>query len=136
MDSRNKLSGYNDRGEEIPDPRPTQLAIDFKAPPLLNDQIDRLVHNSMMQRDLDKAGLETFQEADDFEMDDLDPTAPYEESFDPLHTIAREQEIRAGFVEELSPEVLAKAREIVAQAKKKAEAINKPEPLEPKGESK
>lgn len=130
MDSRNRLSAYNERGEEVPDSRPTQLAIDFKAPAPLNDRIDQLVHNALMQRDLDAAGMETFAEADDFETEDFDPLTPYEDAFDPLHTTAREQEIRAGFVEEVPPDVLENARAIIAKHKK-AEALKKPEPEKP-----
>lgn len=132
MDSRNKLSSYNEKGEEIPDPRPTEMAINFKAPQDLSSRIEQLVKNQLIQQDLANSGMETFAEADDFETDDFDPSSPYEETFDPLHTTAREQEIRAGFVEEIPREVLDKARDLISKAKKKAEAINKPEPLEPK----
>lgn len=128
----NRASSYNERGEEVPDPRPTQLAIDFKAPTDLNTRVHQLVQNSLLQQELDAAGIETFAEADDFEMEDKDPNTPYEENFDPLFTTAREQEIRAGFVQEIPREVVEKAREIIAASQKKPEAINKPEALEPK----
>lgn len=136
MDSRDKLSSYNERGEEIPDPRPTEMAINFKAPQDISHRIDQLVKNSMIQQDLANSGLETFAEADDFDTEDFDSLTPYEDAFDPLHTTAREQEVRAGFVEEIPREVLDKARDLVAKAKRKAEAINKPEPVEPKEVSK
>lgn len=127
MDSRNRLSAYNDKGEEIPDSRPTEIAINFKAPPALSDRIDQLVRNSLIQQELHNAGMETFAEADDFDMEDLDPSSPYEESFDPMHTTAREQEIRAGFVEEIPREVIEKARELIAKSRKKPEAPKQPE---------
>ena len=127
MAIENKLSEYNSKGEEIPDPRPTALQINFKAPPPLNDRIDQLVKNALIQRDLEAHGIETFAEADDFEMDDLDPSTPYEESFDPLHTTAREQEIRAGFVQEIPDDVKAKAKEVIEKHRKKPEAPKKPE---------
>lgn len=128
MGIENKMSSYNERGEEIPDSRPTELAINFKAPVALEDRIHQLVTGAMAQRELDAAGMETFAEADDFETDDLDPTTPYEESFDPLHIAAREQEIRHGYVGDIPQDVILKAREIIAKEKAKAEATQKPEP--------
>lgn len=141
MGIENKMSSYNEKGEEIPDSRPTELAINFKAPQPLEDRIHQLVTGALIQRDLEAAGIETFDEADDFEMDDLDPTTPYEENFDPLHIAARNQEIRHGFVKDIPPDVIAKARELIAKAdavklkaEVKAKATKKPEPSTPEEE--
>lgn len=75
----------DEHGWEIPDPTPLRLPTGFKKPETLADQVRRLVRSAQFQMDLDKAGLETFDEADDFEVDDdFDPSTPYETFFDPV----------------------------------------------------
>lgn len=61
--------GYNERGEEIPDPTPIEVPVDFRAPPSLVDEIKRYVRAELSAR-ADAAGEETFEEADDFWVDD------------------------------------------------------------------
>lgn len=114
----NALSSYNTRGEEIPDPKPSGLHLSFKRPLPLGERIRKLVQNELLARELDEAGVETFEDADDFDVpeDPIDPT-PYEETFDPDHTTCREQELRAGFVEERPRERIAKAKEVILKAK-------------------
>lgn len=73
-------------GREVPDPQPVAVPAGFKAPESLQDQIRRLIRSEQFQRDLADAGVETFEEAEDFEIDDdmFDPSSPYEEVFDPV----------------------------------------------------
>lgn len=75
-----------DRHYETPDPRPMAIPAGMKRPPTLAEQVARLVRGHQLQRELAEAGLETFEEADDFEIpDDMpDPTTPYEPFFDPV----------------------------------------------------
>lgn len=114
----NALSSYNTRGEEIPDPKPTGLHVNFKRPLPLGERIRKLVQSELLARELDATGVETFEDADDFDTPD-DPTdsTPYEESFDPDFTTCREQELRAGFVEERPADRIAKAKEVILKAK-------------------
>lgn len=120
----NKLSGYNAVGEEIPDSKPTALNINFTRPRPLGERIRQLVHNELLARELNDREVETFDEADDFNVPDdpPDPATPFEESFDPLHTTSREQEIRSGFVQERpkgqADAAKAKAREIIDKHRK------------------
>lgn len=68
---------------EQPDPTPMAPPLGFKRRPSLADQIREMVRNERLQRELDEAGYETFEEADDFDVgDDFDPTSAYEEHFD------------------------------------------------------
>lgn len=74
----------NERGEEIPDPTPIEVPAGMKRPETLAEQVQRLVRRQVS----DYAALhghETFEEADDLEMDDdFDPSTPYEVEFDPV----------------------------------------------------
>lgn len=116
-----RVCGYNDRGEEIPDPRPVELPVGFRPPKSLHDTMRDLLRNEEFRRSLEAKDMESFEEADDFEPDDPDPMArstPYEKNFDPDHVFTREQEIRSGFVEEIPLEKKIKARETIDKYKK------------------
>lgn len=116
------VSTYNGKGEEIPDPKPVALPVGFTRPLPLADRIRRLVQNELVQRELSDAGVESFDEADDFDVPE-DPVdgSPYEENFDPLYTVAREQELRSGFVQERPAAAKVKAAETIAKHRKPAE---------------
>lgn len=72
-------------GNEVPDPTPVSIPAGFKVPESLSDQIRRLIRTSLSQQ-ADDQGMETFDESEDFEIDDdmFDPSSPYEEVFDPV----------------------------------------------------
>lgn len=125
-----EYSTYNDKGEEIPDPRPVALPVGITTPVPLGDRIRQLVLNEIVKRDLHAAGIETFDEADDFDVPDepIDRMTPFEETFDPLHTTAREQELRAGFVEERPAAAVQQARARITRTLDQAKATKKPEP--------
>lgn len=71
-------------GNEVPDNTPLSIPAGFKRPEKLEDQIRRLIRNAVADADRDK--LETFEESEDFDIDDdmFDPSSPYEEVFDPV----------------------------------------------------
>lgn len=74
----------DDHGHEIPDPRPMTVPAGFKRPETLAEQIKRLVRNQISREAADRE-METFEEADDFDVDDeFDPSTPYEVFFDPV----------------------------------------------------
>jgi len=90
------MAHLDERGHEVLDPTPMEIPLGFKRPPTLQEQIRQLIRTEMSQNAKGK-GMETFEEADDFEVgDDFDPSSPYELNFD--------QEIQArdpkGFKEE------------------------------------
>lgn len=70
-------------GHEVPDPTPLAMPSGFRRPETLQEQVARLVRSRLSQI-ADEQGAETFEESEDFEVDDdFDPNTPYEEFFDP-----------------------------------------------------
>lgn len=127
------LCGYNKRGEEIPDSTPVALPVGFTRPKTLQQTMRELLRNEEFLRAQEAAEVESFDEADDFDVGEQDPLdgTPYEDCFDPDRpgAIAREQELRAGYVEDIRPEKKAHAKEVIERHKKKP-----PEGEPPKGE--
>lgn len=71
-------------GHEVPDPTPLRVPGGFKRPETLQEQVARLVRGSI-SREAEAAGFETFEESEDFEVDDeFDPRTPFETVFDPI----------------------------------------------------
>lgn len=69
---------HDEKGREIPDQTPVALPIGWKAPPTLHEQIQRYIRNEV-SRQAAEAGSESFEEADDFYVeDDPDMNSPYE----------------------------------------------------------
>lgn len=71
---------FDELGREIPDPRPLEIPAGFKKPESITDIIQRLVRTQLSQR-AQEEGNETWEEANDFDMDDDDPDSlftPYE----------------------------------------------------------
>lgn len=72
---------HDEFGREIPDPTPVALPQGYQAPEPLNLIIQRIVKNEL-SRQAESEGLETFEEADDFEVleddSDLDFSSQYE----------------------------------------------------------
>lgn len=74
-------SGLKD-GIEYPDPTPVEIPSRLRIPQRQVDRIRDMVRHEMSQR-AQAAGAESFEEADDFEMDDVEFTSPYEDIFEP-----------------------------------------------------
>lgn len=82
--SRTSSERLNADGWEVLDTTPLSLPSGFKRPETLAEQVQRLVRGSI-SRYAEASGAETWEEANDFELDeDFDPTTPYEEFFDPV----------------------------------------------------
>lgn len=81
-------AGIGPDGLEYGDPVPMAPPIGYDSPPDLMHMIRSMIRNERFMQGLDEAGVETFEEADDFELDDdpLDPLTPYERVFDPADT--------------------------------------------------
>lgn len=104
-------------GSEVPDPRPVEMPIGFERPESIQDMIRRLVTDPALRAGLTANELETFDEADDFEVDDDFPQSPHEDQFDPEHLLSREQEVMAGAVRPRTAEEVAAARKVLADHK-------------------
>lgn len=111
------MSSYNEKGEELLNPTPLELPVGFKRPQSLQERMRYLLRSEELKRALESAGEETFEEADDFDVEEQDPLegTPYEDDFEPdiPGLAAREQEIRAGAVLDRPIEKKEKARETV-----------------------
>lgn len=71
-------------GRERPNPTPMAPPIGYKKQPSLIDTVRQMVRSEKLKAELEQQGLETPEEADDFDVgDDYDPSSPYEHNFDP-----------------------------------------------------
>lgn len=72
-------------GHELPDPRPLVMPSGFRRPETLAEQVQRLVRTHI-SRQAQEQGEESFEEAEDFDIDDdqAEPNTPYEATFDPV----------------------------------------------------
>lgn len=71
-------------GHEVPDSTPVAIPAGFKRPETMEEIVKRMVR-TQISREAAEKGEETFEEADDFEVDDdFDPSTPYEVLFDPV----------------------------------------------------
>ena len=92
---KNRQSTYLDeQGREMPNPTPLAPPLGYKKQPSIREQIRNMVRSEQLRQAADASGVETFEEADDFDVgDDYDPTSPYEEVFEPMPTRDVPQEI-------------------------------------------
>lgn len=78
---------FDERGREIPDPRPLEMPAGMSRPATIEEQIQRYVRGAL-SRMASEQGAETFEEADDLNVDDDeadDFLTPYE-----VHVMAAE----------------------------------------------
>lgn len=82
--SVDRLRFLDERGREVPDPNPVEIPAGFRVPESLEARIARLIRRDISEQ-AEAQGMETFDEAEDFDIDDdmFDPHSPYEEVFDP-----------------------------------------------------
>jgi hypothetical protein len=72
------MARYDDYGRELPDPTPVSVPAGFARPIALHEQIKRLIRTEMSRQAVTEE-KESFEEADDFDVDeDGDPLSPYE----------------------------------------------------------
>lgn len=70
---------------ELPDSVPMEPPLGYRAPPDLTTMIKTMVRNELFMQEVARAGYETFEESDDFDIEDdpVDPLTPYEKVFEP-----------------------------------------------------
>lgn len=66
---------YNARGEEILDDTPVEMPLKFRRPPTLQESIKAMVRGEL-SRNAMASGQESFEEADDFEVEDDEVLPP------------------------------------------------------------
>lgn len=125
---------YNEYGEEILDQTPVAMPLKFKIPVPLSEKIRQMVREEVSQA-AEENGLETFEEADDFEIEDEVslPGTPYEEDFDPDQKFIadREAAIKHGVAQDLPEDKIMKGKaevEKINAAKKSGSGRPKPAP--------
>lgn len=77
----NKLATLDENGSEVLDPTPVAVPLRFQQKISTLDDIRALVRKELSIVAASK-GFETFEEADDFDVGDFDPTSPYELNFE------------------------------------------------------
>lgn len=78
-------------GRELADPTPMEPPVGYNPQPTLVEQMRMMIQGEAMRQAALAAGFETFEEADDFEMDeDPFPRSPHEEDEFSPPTSARE----------------------------------------------
>lgn len=82
------------------DDTPVSVPVKFNRPPSLHEQIKSLIRREVSQTAVN-SGMESFEEADDFEVgDDYDPQSPYEAIFDPETLDKNEAEAVSEFLKQ------------------------------------
>lgn len=62
---------FDDQGRELPDPKPVALPLGAKRPESITEQIRRLIRGEMSRQAVEE-GNESFEEANDFDVDEPD----------------------------------------------------------------
>lgn len=71
-------------GREYGSDVPMDPPLGYKRQPTMVEHIRAMVRNERLAQELAAQGMETFEEADDFDVgDDYDPRSPWENDFDP-----------------------------------------------------
>lgn len=66
-------------GAEMPDATPVAPPVGYKRQPTMVDIVRDMIRSEKLRQEVEAAGAETFEEADDFDVDDeMYPTSPYE----------------------------------------------------------
>ena len=95
----------DDIGRELPDPRPVQPPVGYKKQPSMFELIREATAREVALYAANREP-ETFEEADDFDVDDdIDPHSPWENEFDPPWS-----EVRRPIEEKRREEAETKAR--------------------------
>ena len=80
-------------GRELPDPVPVAPPVGWFKQPSMFDQVREMVRGEHLRMYAEAQGAETFEEAQDFDVDDeMFPTSEYEGEFEPMEDLqARRQ---------------------------------------------
>lgn len=80
------ISSLDEEGREILDTTPIAPPVGFLEQPSMFEIVREMVRSEQFKAQMEAEGLESFEEADDFDVDDdFDPNTPYENDFDPSY---------------------------------------------------
>lgn len=83
-DTGEVISSLDSSGSEVLDPTPIAPPVGFTPQPSMVDYVRDLIRSERLKQEMEDAGMETFEESEDFDVDDdYDPGTPYENDFDP-----------------------------------------------------
>jgi len=97
------MSKLDEKGREVLDTAPMALPVKFNHEPSMAEMVQQQIRVFMSQ-EADKKGMETFEEAEDFDVDDdYDPSSPWELDFDPVEQKQFFQDQKEGTMKEEVP---------------------------------
>lgn len=128
----------DEQGRFYGNPVPLEPPIGYKRQPSLTEQIRDMVRSEKLAQETRDAGFETFEEGDDFDVqDDFDPRSPFEYNFDPRMSDEDWQAFTQNATPEPSKPGVGAAEERGAPKAPPDDAAPLPEPPKPdKGPSK
>lgn len=97
---------HNERGQEIPDPTPVAMPINFRRPESLVDMMRRLIRTEVSQH-AESLEAESFEEANDFDVDEEN----IEDRNTPYQDMGSDEELQDATPEGKEPSVAAPAAE-------------------------
>lgn len=118
------------RSRETPDPTPVEIPVQFRRAESMDERIARIVEHSI-SKEAERQGFETFDEANDFDVDDdLFPASAWETSTD-AHLV---DAVKAGVLERPDPERVVRTKDKIKAAQEKASKprIGEDAPIKPK----
>lgn len=104
-------SGYNKKGEELPDPTPKELKIDLEVEMPLELKVMRALQSDEWKRRMEAEGRESFEEANDFYIDEEEPEFKSFHEDEEGDVMAYEEGLKRGFVEEIPTELKERVNE-------------------------
>lgn len=129
-----KGAPLNALGQEVPDPTPMAPPIGYKPSVSLRDQIREMIRSEALAAYADSQDVDTFEEADDFNVEDdesYDPQSPWELEYEPLApgelTRRRQEEYVRQRQSEENPDPRREVQPVVK------EPVAKPEPVQEVG---
>lgn len=92
MKPRPDRSALDDKGREVVDGIPLAPPVGYRAEMSQSERIRQMIQSEHLRMAAEMQGMESFQQADDFNVDDdYDPSSPYEDQFDPVDYEVRRQ---------------------------------------------
>lgn len=98
-----RVPTHDEQGRELPDPVPLAPPVGWHAQPSMFETMRAMIRSEALRELAEAQGDETFEEAQDFEVDDDDfPQSPHEGDFQPLEDLQerRQNNYRRRFIEE------------------------------------
>lgn len=80
-------AGFKRPRYEVPDPTPMAPPLGYKPAPSIMEQVRDMVRSEQLRAAALSAGAETFEESEDFDVEEYEPSSQWEEQFDPIERL-------------------------------------------------